>query len=151
MPKEENNFDEFVKQLQQEIVNKEIEDFNEYIVDLFHKPKNWGKPLTFDVSFFYKDCRDDTMEFFLTIKKGIIEKANFVTDGCGATVATGSQTTLLIEGKPIKFAESLKLEDIDLALKGLPEDHKHSLELAINTIKSLIKKYKNNKHYLNLI
>jgi len=40
----DDNFDNFVKQLQEEIKQKELEEYNEYIVDLFHKPKNWGKP-----------------------------------------------------------------------------------------------------------
>jgi nitrogen fixation NifU-like protein len=82
------------------------------------------------------------MEFYLTIQDDIIKDANFFTDGCGATVATGSQTTLLIEGKSLEYAENLKPEDINLALKGLPEDHKHSLDLAVNTLRNLIVKYK---------
>lgn len=85
------------------------------------------------------------MQFFLKIKDGIIEKANFITDGCGPTVAAGSQTTLLIMGKTIDFAEKLKPEEIDKALDGLPEDHKHCAELAVRTLRLAIQKYKNNE------
>nr|MBY8986864.1 iron-sulfur cluster assembly scaffold protein [Candidatus Lokiarchaeota archaeon] len=145
MPQEEEDFDDFVEKLQQEIIDKEVSDFNEHIVNLFHNPKNWGKPSTFTISHSYLGPHNDTMEFYLTIKDGIIKKANFFTDGCGATVATGSQTTMLIEGKSIEYAESLRIEDIDLALKSLPDDHKHSLELAINTLRNLIEKYKSEK------
>ena len=84
------------------------------------------------------------MQFFLKINNNIIEKANFVTDGCGASVATASQTTILIEGKSLDFAEKLKPEDVDQALKGLPEDHKHCAELAVRTLKRAIKKYIDN-------
>ena len=146
MPQEEDNFDNFVEKLQQEIIDKEVRDFNDHIVNLFHSPKNWGKPSNFTISHSYKGPRNDTMEFYLTIQDGIIKNANFFTDGCGATVATGSQTTILIEGKPLEYAESLKPEDIDLALKGLPEDHKHSLELAVNTLRNLIEKYKSKRN-----
>jgi len=118
MPEGEDDFDKFVEKLQQEIIDKEIKAFNKYVVDLFHNPKNWGIPPNFTVSHSYKGPCNDTMEFFLTIKDGIIERANFFTDGCGATVATGSQTT---------------------------DDHKHCLELTVRTLKSLIEKYKNNK------
>ena len=145
MPQKEESFDKFVEELQQEIIDKEINDFNEYIVNLFHNPKNWGKPSNFTISHSYKSPRKKTMEFYLTIENGIIEKANFFTDGCGATVATGSQTTLLIEGKTVDYAEKLKPEDIDRALYGLPEDHKHSPELAVNTLRNLIVKYKNKR------
>jgi len=143
----EEDFDEYVKKLQKEIIDKELEDYNEYIVNLFHDPKNWGKPPEEEISVWhaYEGPCGDTMQFFLKIKDNIIEKANFITDGCGATVAAGSQTTLMIEGKPLNFAESLNPEDIDKALKGLPEDHKHCAELAIRTLKRSVEKYKYNK------
>ena len=57
-------------------------------------------------------------------------------------IATGSQTTILIEGKTIDFAENLKGEDIDNELMGLPENEKHCLDLAIKTLKSAIENYK---------
>jgi nitrogen fixation NifU-like protein len=57
-------------------------------------------------------------------------------------VATGSQTTLLIEGKSIDYVEKLKPEDINNALMGMPEDEKHCAELAIKTLKHTIQKYK---------
>jgi len=142
MPEKEEDFDSFVEQLQQEIIDKEVNDFNEHIVNLFHNPKNWGKPSSYTISQTYLGPRKDIMEFYLTIEDGIIKSANFFTDGCGATVTTGSQVTLLIEGKPIEYAEKLKPEDIDRALLGLPKDHKHSLELAVTTLRSLIEKYK---------
>ena len=143
----EEDFDEFVKKLQKEITDKELEDYNEYVVNLFHNPKNWGKPPEEEISVWhaYEGPCGDTMQFFLKIKDNIIEKANFITDGCGATVAAGSQTTLMIEGKPLNFAESLVPEDIDKALKGLPEDHKHCAELSVRTLQRSIEKYKYNK------
>ena len=144
----EEDFDEFVKKLQKEINDKELEDYNEYVVNLFHNPKNWGKPPEEEISVWhaYEGPCGDTMQFFLKIKDNIIEKANFITDGCGATVAAGSQTTLMIEGKPLNFAESLVPEDIDKALKGLPEDHKHCAELSVRTLQRSIEKYRYNKH-----
>jgi nitrogen fixation NifU-like protein len=147
MPQDEDDFDKFVEELQQEIFDREINDFNAHIVNLSHKPINWGKPSDFTISYSYIGPRKDTMEFYLTIESGIIKKANFFTDGCGATVATGSQTTLLIEGKKLEFAEKLEPEDIDKALHGLPEDHKHSLELAVITLRNLIMKYRNKGKY----
>ena len=146
MPKGRQKFDEFVEELQEEIINKEIHDFNEHIVNLFHNPKNWGKPANFTISHSSKGEKKDTMEFYLTIQDGIIKSANFFTDGCGATVATGSQTTILIEGKSLEYAENLKTEDIDLALNGLPDDHKHSLELVVTVLRNLITKYKSTRN-----
>ena len=143
----DKNFEEFIKKLQKEITDKELEQYNEYVVQLFHNPKNWGRPKEEKISIThaYEGPCGDTMQFFLMINNNIIEKANFITDGCGATVAAGSQTTLMIEGKSLDFAEGLSPEDIDKALKGLPDDHKHCAELASRTLKHAIEKYKYNK------
>jgi len=143
--KEEHFFDDYVEKLQKEIIEKEREQYNDYIIDLFHNPRNWGKPAdhSISVSQTYKGPCGDTMQFYFNIKDDIIEKANFTTDGCGASVATACQTTLLVEGKSLEYAERLTPKDIDKALKGLPEDHKHCAELAIRTLKRAINEYKN--------
>jgi nitrogen fixation NifU-like protein len=143
----DKDFDEFVQKLQNEIIQQELETYNERIVELFHNPKNWGKPPEdqITVSQEYKGPCGDTMQFFAKIEDGIIKKANFITDGCGASVATGSQTMMLIDGKSTQFAEKLEPKDLDDALLGLPEDHKHCAELAIRTLRRLIKKHKNNE------
>ena len=137
-------FDDYADKLEEMIREKAKEDYNEYIVDLFYDPKNWGKPPDNEISISqsYKGPCNDTMTFYLKIKDDIIEKANFITDGCGATVATASQVTLLIEGKSLEFAENLTAEDIDKALGGLPEDHKHCAKLSATTLKKAIKKYR---------
>lgn len=142
--KHKKGFNRFIDDLQSKFNEKEIEEYNDYIVELFRNPKNWGVPSDKEISVsqaFTGPC-GDTMKLFLKIKDGIIEKANFITDGCGASVATASQTTLLIEGKSLDYAEKLKPIDIDKALKGLPEDHKHCAELAVRTLRRVINKYK---------
>jgi len=141
-------FDEFVNKLQKEIIDKELKEFNERIIELFHNPKNWGKPPDEEIteSHIYEGACGDTMQFFLKIKNNKIEKANYITDGCGPTVACGSQITMLIEGRSLEFAENLKSKDIEMALNGLPEDHKHRAELTITTLRRLIEKYKYKKN-----
>lgn len=139
-----DEFDEFVDKLQKEIIEKELKYYNERIIDLYHNPRNWGKPPDEEIteSHIYEGPCGDTMQLFLKIKNNKIEKANFITDGCGATVACGSQITMLIEGRSLEFAENLKEKDVDMALNGLPEEHKHCAELAVRTLSRLIEKYK---------
>lgn len=144
---EKKDFDKFVDDLQQQIIEEELEEFNEYIVEIFHNPKNWGKPngeeVTTEKS--YKGPCGDTMQFFLKIEDGVIKDAHFITDGCGAAVATGSQTTLMVKEKTLEEAERLKAEEIDEALHGLPDDHKHCAELAVRTLRRAINKYQKMK------
>ena len=140
-----NDFDKFVENLQKEIIKKEIEDHNEKIVNLFHNPQNWGKPPKKNISVFEENRggpKNYFLGLYLKIEDDIIVKANFITDGCGVMVATGSQTTSLIEGRSIEDAENLKPEHLDEALMGLPDDEKHCTELAIKTLRRTIQKYK---------
>jgi NifU-like protein involved in Fe-S cluster formation len=145
MPK---NFDKFVKNLQKEIIQKEIKDHNEKIVNLFYNPQNWGKPPNEEITVFEEKrggLKGYSLGLYLKIENGIITQANFITDGCGVMVATGSQLTLLIKGKSIEFAENLKPEDIINALISIPPNEEHCLDLAINTLRNAIKKYKHEK------
>ncbi|MFX0105147.1 MAG: iron-sulfur cluster assembly scaffold protein [Candidatus Hodarchaeota archaeon] len=139
-----DNLDKWVDEIQKEIIEEEIKRYNKYIVELIQNPKNWGKLKNEEVSVWhaYEGSCGDTMQFFLKINGNMIEKANFITDGCGATIAAGSQTTMMIEGKTLEFAEKLKPIDVENALGGLPDDHKHCAELAITTMKHAIEKYK---------
>jgi len=139
-----DNLDKWVEEIQKEIIEEEIKRYNKYIVELIRNPKNWGKPKSSEISMWhaYEGTCGDTMQFFLKIQNDIIKKANFITDGCGATVATGSQTTMMIEGKSVQFAENLQPNDIEEAIGGLPEDHKHCTELAATTLRRAIEKYK---------
>ncbi|MFW9820454.1 MAG: iron-sulfur cluster assembly scaffold protein [Candidatus Thorarchaeota archaeon] len=139
-----DDLDKWVEEIQKEIDEEEIKRYNKYIVELFQNPKNWGKPNDNAISVWhaYEGSCGDTMQFFLKIKENIIEQVNFITDGCGATVAAGSQITIMLKGKTLEFAENLKPIDIDNALGGLTEDHKHCAELAVTTIKWAIAKYK---------
>jgi len=124
-------------------IEKEIDEYNEYIIELSHNPRNCSKPPKEEISVSqsYTGPCGDTIQFFLKIDGKIIEKANFISDGCTACIATASQTTLLIESHSLDYAKTLKPEDIDKALKGLPEDHKHCTELAVRTLRRAINKY----------
>jgi len=137
--------DEFVENLQKEIMKMEIEDHNEKIVSLCYNPQNWGKMLMKDITISEEQRggpKNYMLGLYFNIENNIIKKINFLTDGCGVMIATGSQVTILLEGKTIEFAENLKAEDIDSALLGIPENEKHCLDLAINTLKRAIAKFK---------
>jgi len=135
--------DKYIEEIQKQINEEAIEKYNRKIVELMQNPKNWGKPKSSEISVWhaYEGSCGDTMQFFLKIENDIIKEAHFITDGCGATVATGSQTTVMIKGKSLEYAKSLKPIDLDEALGGLPKDHKHCAELAMKTLIIAIEKY----------
>jgi Mrp family chromosome partitioning ATPase len=78
----------------------------------------------------------DTMAFWIDVQNGKIEKLSFITDGCDPSLACGSITTCLAEGKTVEKAKAITQKSILDALGGLPEDHEHCALLAANSLKA---------------
>jgi len=78
----------------------------------------------------------DTMEVWITVRKGVVTAASFVTDGCGASLACGSMATTLAEGRRVSEAAALRPEEILEALGGLPAESAHCAILAADTLKA---------------
>ena len=83
----------------------------------------------------------DTMEIWIRVKDGTVIAANFLTDGCAATIAAGSMVTGLTRGKGVSQALKISQQDVLDALGGLPEDNEHCALLAANTLKEALKDY----------
>ncbi len=73
----------------------------------------------------------DTVEIFLTIENGTVTRAMFDIDGCQYTNATGNTAVHLIEGKSVKDAWNVTVEEAIIFLGSLPADHYHCAELAM--------------------
>lgn len=130
-----SNWDELI-----EIFEKELwAGFNEVVIDHAKNPRNVGRiDEASGYAFLTGQC-GDTIQIWLKINNSIIEQIAFWTDGCGATIASGSMITELAKGKTID--EALKITPLDLlnALGGLPDEHIHCAILATNTLHEAIK------------
>ena len=83
----------------------------------------------------------DTMEIWLKVNGGVVIAASFATDGCAATISTGSMVTELVKGKTIGEVLRVSQQDILDALGGLPEGNQHCALLAADTLKKAAKDY----------
>jgi len=83
----------------------------------------------------------DSMEMFLRVRGGSIERCTFFTDGCGATIACGSRLTRLATGMSVDEAKAIKPVDLITLLNGLPEEHVHCASLAVVALKCAIRDY----------
>ena len=83
----------------------------------------------------------DTMDIWLKVKNNSILEAAFMTDGCGTTIAAGSMVTELAKGKNVIQAQRISQQDVLEALEGLPEESRHCVSLAVNTLKEAVKDY----------
>lgn len=83
----------------------------------------------------------DTMEFWVNVQNGKIEKVSFTTTGCAPSLAAGSMATCLAEGKAVEDAKTITQKDVLDALESLPEDHQHCALLAANTLNAACDDY----------
>ncbi len=84
----------------------------------------------FDFSSSFTGPCGDTIEFFMKINNGVIEKIAFRVKGCWATSACGEAVCRLSEGKSVDEVKKLKVEDIIKEVGDLPPDKRHCAQLA---------------------
>ncbi|MBI4725715.1 P-loop NTPase [candidate division TA06 bacterium] len=119
--------------------------FSGVALDHATNPRNHGPLKSHDGHARITGPCGDTMEFWMTVVDGHVDKVSFITDGCGSSLACGSMATTLAEGKPIEAAATLRQQDILGALGGLPPELEHCALLAANTIKAACQDYLKNR------
>jgi nitrogen fixation NifU-like protein len=135
---DKSEFDEAVRQIQVWVTQEERVLYSEKVIDEVHHPKNVGRLSAPDGEGIIQGWCGDTMEIFLKVSGKTIVQATFYTDGCGPTIACGSQITTMVQGMPMEQASQLTKEDLVSALDGLPEESLHCAELAVNTLRAAI-------------
>jgi Mrp family chromosome partitioning ATPase/NifU-like protein involved in Fe-S cluster formation len=106
---------------------------------LIESRENMGSLENPDARGFIRGWCGDSMQIDLRLTGEVIQEAQFITDGCRATIACGGMITRLIRAKTLAEAQQINQDDLIAALDGLPEDHEHCAELAVNTLRQAIK------------
>ena len=122
-----------------ELVNLEV--FHRIANRHANDPYNMGRLQDFNGHAKITGPCGDTMELWLQVQDEKIKKVSFITDGCGPSIASGSMTTRLAEGKSLEEVKLINQQDVLKALEGLPKDHEHCALLATNTLKAACEDY----------
>lgn len=141
MDSKDDEFNKAMDQLQEELYQEELRDFTKKVVDEYHHPHNWGQMEDADVYAAVTGPCGDTQKLFLKISGNTITKASFLTDGCGPTIACGSKLTQMITNLTLDEAKKISPQELEDALDGLPENHKHCALLAVNTLQKALSDY----------
>ena len=132
------NFDRLVDELERHIIEQARAIYSDKVVEEFYYLKNLGRMPEPDACGIVHGWCGDTMEIYLRLNGEQIEKASFMTDGCGPTTACGSMLTKLIQGMSLEEAGRIRPQDLIDALDGLPDESVHCAELAVNTLREAI-------------
>jgi nitrogen fixation NifU-like protein len=114
------------------------ERYGPTIVAHANNPQNMGPLEDSSGHISYTGPCGDTMNIWVKITDDTLENISFLTDGCDFTRATGSMLTGMAKGKSVNEALQITPSQIEEALGGLPEDHKHCPLLATVTLRKAI-------------
>ncbi len=131
------NFEE----LQEKVIRNLRETYSDEVISHFLNPRNLGSPPGPDGFAKVTGSCGDSLEIYLKVEDGRIASAAFRTDGCIATIASGSMVTTMVRGKTIAEVQQVSSDDILQALGGLPQESVHCAVLAADTLREALKDY----------
>jgi nitrogen fixation protein NifU and related proteins len=115
--------------------------FSPLVVDHAMNPRNVGSMTDADgFATMRSDCGEN-MEIWLRIKDERIDDICFWSDGCGATIASGSMVSELAQHLTIGEALRINKQAIIDTFGGLPEGNVHCAVLAMNTLRKAVRNY----------
>lgn len=117
--------------------------FSAQILDHFEHPRNAGEITGPDaVARAENPACGDILELSVRMQDGRIGEIRFRAKGCVPAMACGSALTELVQGKTLQEARRLTREELVEGVGGLPEASSHAGYLAIDALRSLLKRLK---------
>ena len=118
--------------------------YSQKVIEHFTKPFNVGEIVDADARATEgSPACGDMITYTLKIdpETRIIEDVRFQSFGCASNIATASMATVLVKGKTTDEVKALKHRDLTKSLDGLPAIKMHCSVLAIDALKSAIRKW----------
>jgi nitrogen fixation NifU-like protein len=114
---------------------------NEKTLEHFRNPHNAGNlaDATAIVEVTNPVC-GDTMRLSVRVEAGRVAEARFKTQGCVASIASGSVLTDLLSGRSVREAREITTRGISDALGELPPETMHAAELAMDALRAVLQK-----------
>ena len=137
----DDEFDDFVKGLQDQIFDETRAVYGEVAFQRWLKPLYMGAMEDPEGYGRVTGTCGDTIEMFLQFESDRVKKASFQTDGCGSSTVCGSFAAELAHGKTPDEVTEITGEAILGVLGGLPEEDRHCAFLAAETLQTALDDY----------
>ena len=138
---EKSDFDKMVEDIQDELDKDAEATFSKKVIEEYKNPQNVGRMKDPDSVAIITGSCGDTMEIFIKVTDDKISGIQFMTDGCGSSIACGSMVTKLVKGKTVYDVNKITNIDLINALDGLPDENQHCAKLAVDTVQKAIRNY----------
>ena len=83
----------------------------------------------------YEGCGDQA-RFYLRVRDGRVVEARIQTYGCGPTIAAASAASERVTGRALEALVSLKPQEVEDAVDGLPDDRKHAADVVAGALRA---------------
>lgn len=140
------DFDDFVRDLQDQIFEETRAAYGEVAFQRWRKPLYMGRIELADGYGRVTGSCGDTVEIFLRFEKGKVKHASFQTDGCGSSTVCGSFAAELALGKTPDELTEISGETILEILGGLPEEDRHCAFLAADALQESLRNFMMNQN-----
>ena len=110
------------------------------LLDHFQNPRNAGEIPDASASAQIENrvC-GDVLRLTLNVNAGCIVDIRFKAKGCVPSMGCGSALTVLVLGKTVEEAHSLRREELIKAVGGLPQASTHAAQLALDTLAAALR------------
>jgi nitrogen fixation protein NifU and related proteins len=116
------------------IVEKLREFYSDVTIDHMLHPRNTERIQNADGIAECRTADGESLKMWLKVRHKVVEEIGFWTNGCAATVASGSMATELARGKTVAEALALTAQDVADALTNLPDGNLHCAALAARAL-----------------
>lgn len=137
----DQEFEKLVEQLQNQSFDDARAAFGEKGFDRWRSPRFNGVLQDADSHARIRGECGDTMEIYLKFSNDRVQKASYVTDGCGSSGLAGSFTAELAHGKNPEELFDLEPGDILNEIGTFPDKDQHCATLAILTLREALNSY----------
>ncbi|MBW2560340.1 MAG: iron-sulfur cluster assembly scaffold protein [Deltaproteobacteria bacterium] len=118
---------------------KATELYSETMIEYGVNPHNYGSIKNPDGYAKITGPCGDTVEIYLRVRNGTVEKATFNTDGCMFSIAACSVAAEMAEGKTLPGCIGINQSAILRRLEKMPQDHEHCALLAATVMQKALR------------
>ena len=137
------NFDDFVASLQEEMDQRDKDDFSAYALSLADDLRYHGilKNIEGIVSESWKGSCGDSVTWYVLIEHNQLKEIRYFTDGCTTSDIASEQLARMVDGKAISVIRNITVKDVLDALQKFPVGNHHCATLAVTSLNLALDKY----------
>ncbi len=136
-----DKLDALIDRIQGEIFDEAREALGAKGFDRWRNPKFCGAIAGADSYARLTGECGDSMEMYIVVADGRLEKASYMTDGCSSSSIAGSFAVELATGKTFEEILDLRGSDVLEYIGKFPEKEEHCAHLAITTLQEALNSY----------